>query len=338
MIDEPRLRELLEIAAVEAPVPNADAIARIETLAAGSSPPARPMRSPRRWTRAVPALAAVLALVVGAGLLLNSGGDAKRALKTTGAQISRDALKSPPETSGAANRAPSGGLPALTDTAKIVKTGAVDLEVRKGRFGVTVEHLNAIATGVNGYIARRETSETASAPHGTVTLRVPVDAFDGAISAIRRMGQVHSVSSQAQDATAEYTDRETRLKALTAERDQLLTILTGARTIPDILAVRDRSTQVQVEIERLQGQQRLLDDQATFATLAVTVAEPGGGLEPLDGRSGVSRAWLDAVDGFVGGAEAILAASGTIVLVLLCAVAVVFAGRAGMRLARRRLV
>jgi hypothetical protein len=334
MIDEPRLRELLEAAAAEAPVPNADAIASIEAMA-DASPQPRPVRAPsrRRWTRAVPALAALLALVVGAGVLLNSGGDTKRALTTTGAQISGDALGSPAET-----RAPSGGLPALTDTAKIVKTGAVDLEVRKGRFGVTVEHLNAVATSVNGYIAKRETSETASAPHGTVTLRVPVDAFEGAVSAIRRMGQVRSVSSEARDATAEYTDRETRLKALTAERDQLLAILSGARTIPDILAVRDRSTQVQVEIERLQGQQRLLDEQAAFATLAVTVAEPGGGLEPLDERSGVSGAWHDAVGGFVGGAEAILAASGTIVLVLLCAIAVALAGRAGMRLARRRLV
>lgn len=332
MIDEQRLSELLQAAAAGAPVPAPDASAVIEALA-DASPPAHRPPSRRRWTRAVPALAAVLALVVGAGVLLNQGGDARRALTKTGGAVSRDQLAGPPQSG-----AQSGASPALTDTAKIVKTGAIDLEVRKGRFGVTIERLSAIATGVNGYIARRETSESATAPNGTVTMRVPADAFDGAISAIRRMGEVRSVSSQARDATAEYTDRETRLKALTAERDQLLTILTGARTIPDILAVRDRSTQVQVEIERLQGQQQLLDDQATFATLAVTVAEPGGGLGPPDERSGVSGAWHDAVDGFVGGAEAILAASGTIVLVLLCAIAVAFAGRAAMRLARRRLV
>ena len=338
-IDEERLRELLDVAATEAPLPSPDASELIAALAGDAPPPAaRPPQLRRRWAIAIPVLAAALAVIVGAGVLINVG-DRNGALynRPTGATIAEDVATNQ-YTRQASQSA--GAAQAVTDAPKIVKTGSVELEVRKRQFSLTIERLTALATGVSGYVAKSETSETATVPHGTVTLRVPEASFDDVIGRVRRLGKVHSISSQAADVTAEFTDRDTRLRALTVERDQLLTILADARTIPDILAVRDRSTRVQTEIEQLQGQQRLLDDQASLATLAVTVAEPGrGGLESLDQeRSGLSGAWHDAVDRFVGGVEAIVAASGTILLVLLCLGAIGLAGHATWRFSRRRMV
>jgi hypothetical protein len=348
-IDEDRLRALLEIAATEAPPPMPEAAEVIAAFMVDAPPPDAPARDvpARRWAIALPALALVVAIVVGATFLLNGRdtGLSNRLtrLAPTGGSVSDAANETQAydrlgEESASASGAGRGA--AGTDGAKIVKTGSVELEVAEHRFDLTVERLAALATGLGGYVARSETSESARVPHGTVTLRIPEGSFDEVVGRVRRMGKVHALTSQARDVTAEYTDRENRLRALTAERDALLTILADARTIPDILAVRDRSTRVQTEIEQLQGQQRLLDDQASLATLAVTVAEPGrGGFDPVDTeRSGLSGAWHDAVDRFVGGVEAIVAASGTVVLVLLCLVAVGLATRPAWRYARRRMV
>jgi hypothetical protein len=298
---------------------------------------------------------ALLALVVGAGVWVTQARTEDRTDTTAAGEAPRDrdlaeagdgdALnqvldEESARTGGTSASDSGGGTQPLSDTAKIVKTGSVELEVRKGQFGIAVERLTSLATGANGYVAGSETSETASVPHGTITLRIPVASFDDVVANVREMGKVRGVTSKAQDVTAQYVDRETRLRALTAQRDQLLTILTEARSIPDILAVRDRTTQVQTEIEQLQGQQRLLDDQTSLATLAITVAEPGRtGLESAaEERSGLGDAWRDGVDGFVNGVEAIVAASGTIVLVVLCGAALAIIGRTALRGARRRLV
>ena len=345
MIDEAQLRTLLEVAGDEVPLPSPDATGFIRALADDATP--RPRRPKLVWSRGLAAAVALLALVVGVGAWVSQVDGGNRFNRaTTGDRVSanvsgdEDRLRAVEDQGGAGGTSAASGVQTLIDGAKIARTGSVELEVRKGQFGLTLERLTSLATGTSGYVASSETSETAAVPHGTVTLRVPVASFDEVVGNVRRMGKVRAVTSKAQDVTAQYVDRETRLKALTAERDQLLTILTEARNIPDILAVRDRSTQVQTEIEQLQGQQRLLDDQTSFATLAVTIAEPGRtGLDSAEEeRSGLGDAWHDGVDGFVNGVEAILAASGTILIVLLCLAAVAFTGRVGLRFARRRFV
>ena len=39
--------------------------------------------------------------------------------------------------------------------------------------------------------------------------------------------------------------------------------------------MQDRITAVQIEIEQVQGEQKLLEDQTEFGTLAITLGEPG---------------------------------------------------------------
>jgi len=94
--------------------------------------------------------------------------------------------------------------------------------------------------------------------------------------------------------------------------------------------------QVQVQLEQLQGQRNALDDQAGIATLAVAFSEPGG-RRTDEPPSGMAEAWSKAVNGFVGGIEAIVAASGA-VLVWLRALGALTVGAGGLwPIALRRL-
>jgi uncharacterized protein DUF4349 len=235
---------------------------------------------------------------------------------------------------GAVGGATAAIAPATTLAAgpRIVKNGSIDVEVRKNRFGSSFARLTTIATNLGGFVSSSKTFESADVPNGTVTLRVPSDRFDELVRQVRGLGTVRAVSSSGEDVTAKFTDLRARLKALEAQRDQYLALLTKATSISDTLAVRDRLSQVQVEIEQLQGQLKLLDDQTSFATLAVNIAEPGHLVaEPERERSGWSKAGHDAVDGFVRGAQAIVAHSGATLLVLVCGAALAVLGRFGWR-------
>jgi hypothetical protein len=239
-------------------------------------------------------------------------------------------------TARASNTAPI--APSAAAGPRIVKTGTVDVEVRKRQFGPSFARLTTIATSLGGFVSSSKTFESGDIPNGTVTLRVPSDRFDELVRQVRALGKVRAVSSSGEDVTGQITDVRARLKALEAQRDQYLALLGKAGSISDTLAVRDRLGQVQVEIEQLQGQLKLLDDQTAFGTLAVSVAEPGlGPVGPQAEASGWAKAWDDAVGGFVRGSQAIVAHSGATLLVLLCAAALAVFGRAGYRWISPRL-
>lgn len=224
------------------------------------------------------------------------------------------------------------------DSAKIVKTGSLDLEVRKGAFEGVVDRITAQAIGLGGYVAESTTNESSDRPSGSLVVRVPAESFESLLTGVRKLGDVKGASAKGTDVTAQFTDLAARLTALSATRDRLSAVLAGATNVPDILAVQDRITNVQVEIERLQGQQRLLEDQASFATLAVTVGEPGSERIELESNDGLGNAWDDARRRFGDSLEAIVSWSGSAAVVLMVVLLGLLIGRLAWVGVRRRMV
>ena len=86
---------------------------------------------------------------------------------------------------------------------------------------------------------------------------------------------------------------------------------------------------MQTQIEQLQGQIKLLDDQTSMGTLAVSLAEPGAKPAVIanpDDRT-ISSAFSEAWHRFGNGVEAVVAWSGS-------ALAVLLVGLIGLVLAR----
>ena len=290
MIDEDDLRQLIREAADSIPPPGKAP----EKLVGGAHDPGRAPRPGIGRERAATALKVAAAAVVLIGLVAGIaalGGGSRQRFNDVGASLdkaesgaggehrrraARPRALRPRWPTGAGAPAP-GPSPAAppTDNAKIVKTGSIEIQVRKGGFDAAVARITSESVGLGGYVARSETSESSDQPSGSLTVRVPVDSYETLLANLRELGKVGSVTSKGTDVTAQYTDLEARLKALVATRDRLSAVLAQAATVGDILAVQDRITQVQTQIEQLQGQQQVLADQASMATLAITLGEPG---------------------------------------------------------------
>ncbi|MCY4111350.1 MAG: DUF4349 domain-containing protein, partial [Chloroflexi bacterium] len=104
----------------------------------------------------------------------------------------------------------------------------------------------------------------------TITVRVPVEAFDATLAALRNVGaEVIDEDIQSQDVTAQYTDLTARLRNATAAEQQLRDILTRAQTVTDTIEVQRELTQVRERIEVLQGQLNVLTNQTTLATIVL---------------------------------------------------------------------
>jgi hypothetical protein len=250
---------------------------------------------------------------------------------------------STPPTPSAGTAYPAARSVPPADSARIVKSGALEIRVGTGAVTDSVNRLTALTTGLGGYIA--ETHTTASEQSGaqasaTIAVRVPSAAFEQLMSETSKLGDVRSTTTSGQDVTAQFTDIDAQLSALTATRDQYLVLLGGAKNIGDILAVQDRLTQVQVQIDQLEGQKRLLTDQTSFGTLSVTLLEPGAiaAVPPIDDNKDLGDAWRDARRNFGDALESVVAASGGLAVVLLCSAITLGAAWLLYRRLRRQIV
>ena len=245
-----------------------------------------------------------------------------------------------PATGASSDAGRTGSVGRQGDSAKVIRTGSLDLEVRKGTFQATVERITAQVVGLGGYVSEATTSESGESPSGSIAVRVPGDSFDQLMTDLRELGDVKAVTAKGTDVTAQFTDLAARLRALTATRDRLHTVLAEADRVPDILAVQDRITAVQVEIEQVQGEQKRLKDQTDYGTIAITLGEPGAEIiqaEP-DGDGGLGQAWDDARRRFGDSVEAIVSWSGSAAVALVVGLVGLLALRVAWVGMRRLLV
>lgn len=239
-------------------------------------------------------------------------------------------------------KAPPAPVPSAPD--KVIKTGELDLQVPKGKVGTALDLVTGIATLERGYIANSRTSEGGGAPSGQVTMRVPVDNFEDTVKRARTLNidgvKVLGLQTSGKDVTSKYVDLKARISALKKTRETFLTLLSRATTIGETLAVQQHVTDVQTQIEQLQGQKKVLVNQAALSTLTVTVDQKVAAIEvaPAHHKSGLHKAVDRSVSRFVHGIEAIIGIIGPLLLVALIAGIAWLAARFGYRRLRRRMV
>jgi hypothetical protein len=290
-------------------------------------------KSPERFATSAPATSNGSSAGVSGSGAVGSGGTAAAGV---GRIVGGPVAAAPPVVASQATGA-APGLPTV-DTSKVVKTGEMDLQVDKGQVPNIFNRVIAIATVVQGYVAESHTDEGID-PSGLVTLRVPVAKFEVAINDVRSLPvKVGSQQISGTDVTSKYVDLQARITALQATRSTYERLLSRANTIGDILSIQTRLTDVQTQIEQLQGQLRVLDDQTSYGTLTVTVDQKTIAAPVVHHQSGMSKAVHRSVDRFVTGIEAIIGVIGPILLVLLVIGLGVVVLRVGYRVVRRQLV
>ena len=226
-------------------------------------------------------------------------------------------LGAPEGAAGVPGRAGSTST-APSDSARIVQTGTIVLVAPDGKVSAVLSKVQQVVASARGYVSSSSSQEAGRHPSGMVTLRVPEASYALVVKQVREIGvKVVSVSSNGMDVTATYADVQAQIGSLTASRNRFLVILGQAKTIGETLSVQQRVDDVQGQIDRLEGQRRVLADQSDLATLTVSVSEAGDGDLVVTQRSGLSKAWHDAVHGFTSGVEAIVARSGRVLVVLL---------------------
>jgi hypothetical protein len=225
---------------------------------------------------------AVVALVLLAGCAGAGGGDGGRASsEAMGQQSGGDAggdtsLDLDQSGGDGGDAAASDGASAAIQNRAIIKTGRVHIEVDNAT--ATRTRLESRVTELGGYVSasdstrHQENNETWL--EGYVVLRVPSENFSTMKAAAGEDATVLSEREETEDVTDQLVDLNARLENLRAERDQLRALYNRSNSTEDVLAVQERLSDVQGEIERLEAQKRSLEDRVAYSTLRIEYQEP----------------------------------------------------------------
>jgi hypothetical protein len=185
--------------------------------------------------------------------------------------------KSLPGSGGAASTITTPGgesaLLAQTDTAQIIKTGQMSLEVTA--IGDAVTRATAAISGLGGSVQASNQYGTGNDTVSSITYAVPVAKWGEALSEMHKIGsKIISEQTNTTDVTTQVIDLDARITNLQATESALQAIMARASAIPDVIAVQSQLTETRGQIESLTAQSRHLKDQAAMSTLTVTFQMP----------------------------------------------------------------
>jgi hypothetical protein len=212
-------------------------------------------------------------------------GDRDRLLALSVSQLSqsqREELLKRKEMAQVASNLEINRAPAAEASQIAVQPAAGPLIIRTAQLSVVIQNLDSARGEVDkivrhyaGYIGDLNVSVPSNGARTlTATLRVPATQLDSALAELKKLGRVESETQNGQDVTAQYVDLEARLSNSRNTEKRLLELLNN-RTgkLSDVLEVENELSRVREEIERMEGERRLMAKQVEYATLTATVTE-----------------------------------------------------------------
>ena len=254
----------------------------------------------------------ILAILVAAAAC---GGSAGSSTAGGGTALSNGPVQSngssgaPTKISGQPDGTANSGNPSNVTTVPVlqgppvIRQAQLTLTVGSGAFDSKLTEVRALVESNSGYIAGTDAQVQPTDNQirtGTLNFMVPAANFDATIDQLSRVGKIQHEHISGTDVSAQYVDLRTRLANAEAQRTAMLTILSGAKTIPDMLQVQQQIGQITGEIESLKGQIKYLDDNTSYSSVGVTLAESGAPAQTAASDSwGFATALSEAAHNFV---------------------------------------
>jgi hypothetical protein len=187
---------------------------------------------------------------------------------------------------------------ALTDPSrKVIRTGRIDLVV--ATYDDARAELDKLLAAAGGYVDSTQVHHyQGTVSSATLVLRIPQDAFGRLLPALKKLGEIESESTNAEDITDKFVDVSARLASAQTLEKRLLEIAADrAASVEALLAVERELARVRGGIESYEGRLRQWNDQIAMSTLTLslrTSAPALAGTQPALG-SRITSGFSDSI-------------------------------------------
>ena len=220
---------------------------------------------------------------------------------------------------GGTTTLPGETVPALQGP-PVIRQAQLSITVGSGKFSSKLSEVRTLVEGQGGYIAGTDaqakplgTDQPGPIRTGVINFMVPAAHFDATIDELSKVGDVQGEHITGTDVSAQYVDLRARLANAEAQRNAMLALLSGAKSINDIIAVQNQIGQITGQIEQLKGQIKYLDDNTSYSSVSVTLTESGAPAQTATNDSwGFATALNDAAHNFVATINYVITALGAV--------------------------
>ena len=152
---------------------------------------------------------------------------------------------------------------------KIIKNAFINIEVKDYKvFNTAIREKTRL---LGGYIAMEEQGHSEYKIENVMTIKVPVDQFDNAVSEFT-IGSEKLIEKKitSEDVTSQVVDTKSRLEAKKQIRIRYLDLLKLAKNMEEILNVQQEINGIQEDIESASGRLQYLGNASRYSTIHLT--------------------------------------------------------------------
>lgn len=182
-------------------------------------------------------------------------------------------LAEPVERAGEADYGATTNISYQTTERVVIKDANLTLVVQDpsesmGSISQMAEEMGGFVVSANMYMQELESG--AQVPRASITIRVPAERLNEALSRIKDQSDQDPLSENisSQDVTSEYVDLQSRLRNLENTEAQLTEIMGSATKTEDVLAVYNQLVQVREQIEVIKGKIKYYEESAAMSAVS----------------------------------------------------------------------
>lgn len=153
----------------------------------------------------------------------------------------------------------------------------IHFSVQTKEFDTLMNKLEGEIKTLGGYIESSSVSgnsyEEKGNRYASLTVRVPSKKSADLTAFVSENSTVTNKEVSTEDVTLSYVDMQSRVKALTTEKETLERLLAGATSMADVIAIQDRLTDVIYEIESYESKLRTYDNLIEYTTVTIRISE-----------------------------------------------------------------
>lgn len=181
----------------------------------------------------------------------------------------------------------SPGIAQIADTYRdarmIIKNAELQLLVEDT--DVALDRTTQVADDLGGYIISSriwyQSYYGENYKYATLTLGIPAEAFETSMRRLRGLAvRVLDENASGQDVTDQFVDLQSQLDNLLATRERVRGFLDQATTVEEALRVNQQLSELERQIEEIQGRMNYLQDRSAFSTITVTISPELPEIEP----------------------------------------------------------
>jgi hypothetical protein len=154
---------------------------------------------------------------------------------------------------------------------KIIKRANVSINVSQEKFLDTFNEIQVFAKTSGGYVKSSSYSSYKDKMSGVIDLMVPSDKLEDFLNSVKKFGRIESMNISSEDVSGEYVDLNSRLNVLKSQEDLLLSWLSRAKNISEMLQIRTQLEQVQTQIETIKGRMKYINFHTSYSEVYINL-------------------------------------------------------------------